>query len=308
MTHADSILVKTLEAHADSLQSKVDLLQAKLNELQDKTEFLSNVVETANDGVNNQLASATFWLEIIAILIVIVGGIVGYYINYKKQQIEEIASIVEGKKIAVERMARETEILDAKIRHNMSDLYKELRKEETNALLDRLVLEPQDIDNLCTILCARDIDEKGYEKLKAAYLKMKKMLQEPTLGNVVNDCSEHYLVLFYQHFFYQSLKDDEISPDFENYYCDIFARAYRRDVINSTIGLCNALSEETNIINKERLLISYLKALNGSQYNKMTELRNIFEQNIVPQTLLQDAIEGCKKENVKLVIFEDNLT
>lgn len=303
MTHADSIWAKALETHADSIQSKVDLLQAKLDDLQGKTEFLSNVVETANDGVNNQLASATLWLEVIAILIVIVGGIVGYYINYKKKQIEEISSLVEGKKLAVERMARETEILDAKIRHNMSDLYKDLRKEETNALLERLVLEPQDVDNLGTALCARDIDEAGYVKLRTAYFKMKKMLEEGSQKNVVRDYSEYYIALFYQHFFYMSLKDDEISPEFENYYGMIFSRAYKRDMIKSTIDLCKALSEETSTFNKELILVTYLKALNSSQFSELVELKNIFEQNISPQTLLQNAISRCTAEQVYLQLF-----
>lgn len=50
MNNIDSISIKALEAHADSLQSKVDLLQAKLDGMEYKTEFLSNVVGTANDG------------------------------------------------------------------------------------------------------------------------------------------------------------------------------------------------------------------------------------------------------------------
>lgn len=58
MKHSDSLWVNSLEAHTDSLQRKVDLLQAKLDDVQSKTEFLSNVIETANDGVSNQLSAA----------------------------------------------------------------------------------------------------------------------------------------------------------------------------------------------------------------------------------------------------------
>lgn len=303
MTNCDSILANVLEQQMDSLRVEIDSLQLKFNVLQSKTESLYGIVETTNDGVNNQLASATILLEIIAILIVIVGGIIGYYINYKKKQIEDIASLVEGKKQAVDRMARETEILDTKIRHNMSDLYKDLRKEETNALLERLVLEPQDVENLGTALCARDIDEAGYVKLRTAYFKMKKMLEEGSQENVVRDYSEYYIVLFYQHFFYKALNDDEISPEFENYYGEIFSRAYKRDMIKSTIDLCKALSEETSTFNKELVLVTYLKALNSSQFSELAELKNIFEQNIYPQTLLQNAIACCKDERVYLKLF-----
>ena len=307
LTHNDSLWVNALEQHADSLQRSMDSLQTKFDAIQTKSDLLYSIVETANDGVNNQLASATLWLEILAILIVVVGGIVGYYINYKKRQIEQIALLVEEKKLAVERMASETERLDTKIRHNLSDLYKDLRKEETIALLDRLILEPQDIENICTILCAREIEDSGaYEKLRTAYLKMKNMLKEQTSSNVVNDCCDNYIVLFYQHFFYDALKDNEISQDFDSYYGMIFARAYKRDVIKSTIDLCRALSETTSTFDKELVLTTYLKVLNESQFNQLKELKNIFEQNISPQTLLQDAIEHCKKENISLLLFENS--
>lgn len=322
MPHNDSIWAKALEVHADSLQNKVDLLQGKLDALQGKTEFLLNVVETSNDGVSNQLSAANNLLALVAVIVAIIGIWLGFYIAKKKQQIEMMAATVESKKMTVEQLAKTvdekkekvdiiakaTEDLDKKIHNDLSGLYKDLRNEETNALLERLILEPQDIDNLCTILCARDIDEKGYEKLRTAYLKMRKMLGEPMQENVVNDYSEHFMVLFYQHFFYNALKDYEISPDFDNYYYAIFSRAYKRDVIKSTIDLCKTLSEETSTFNKEHVLTSYLKALNNSQYSELIELKNIFEQNIVPQTLLQDAIECCKKEKIKLVIFEDNLS
>ncbi len=329
MTHSDSIWAKALEAHTDSLQSKVDLLQAKLDDLQSKTEFLTNVVETANDGVSNQLSSATHLLEVIAILIAIGGLALGSYISHKKRQIEKMAQTVDDKKKVVEEVARvvdekkddvdiiakSTEELDKKIHGDLTGLYKDLRKEETNALLERLVLEPQDVENLGTALCARDIDETGYVKLRTAYFKMKKMLEDGSQENVVRDYSEFYIVLFYQHFFYKALKDEEISPEFEKYYGSIFSRAYKRDMIKSTIDLCKALSEETSTFNKELVLVTYLKALNSCQFSELAELKNIFEQNISPQTLLQNAISRCTAEQVYLQLFnitppvsEDSIT
>ncbi len=317
MTHADSIWAKALEAHNDSLQRNVDALQAKLEALQSKTDLLTNVVETANDGVSNQLSSATYWLEVIAILITIGGFVLGFYISYKKRQIEKMAQTVDDKKKVVEELAKvvdekkddvdviakSTEELDKKIHGDLTGLYKDLRKEETNALLERLVLEPQDVENLGTVLCARDIDETGYVKLKTAYFTMKKMLEDGSQKNVVRDYSEYYIVLFYQHFFYKALIDDEISPEFEKYYGSIFSRAFNRDMIKSTIDLCKALSEETSTFDKELVLVTYLKALNSSQFSEFAELKNIFEQNISPQTLLQNAISRCTAEQVYLKLF-----
>jgi len=303
MNNIDSVSIKALEEYVDSLSCKVDLLQAKLDGMEYKTEFLSNVVETANDGVSNQLSAANNLLALVAVIIGIIGIWLGIYITKKKQQIDLLAATIDTKKNAVDAIAKTTEDLDKKIHSDLSGLYKDLRKEETDALLSRLVLEPQDVDNLCTILCARDIDETGYEKLRTAYLKMKNMLKDVSTESVVNDCSEHYMVLFYQHFFYQALKDVEISQDFDSFYFDIFSRAYKRDVINSTLDLCRGLSEDANNCNKEVMLASYLKALNYSRYKNLKEIKNIFEHNITPPSLLQNAIERCKEEKVYLTLF-----
>ena len=86
---------------------------------------------------------------------------------------------------------------DKKIHENLSALYKDLRKEETNALLDRLVLEPKDISNLIRILFARELESDAYLKLKEAFLKLK--------GEELNDVElvgyeQSYMCLFFQHF------------------------------------------------------------------------------------------------------------
>lgn len=302
MTHADSIWAKALEAHSDSLQARVDSLQAKLDGLQDKTYFLSNIVETANDGVSNQLASATFWLEVIAILIVIVGGVVGFYVSYKKRQIEDISITVEGKKRAVERMARETEKIDAKIRHNMSDLYMDLRKEETNALLDRLITEPYDICNLADLLTSRELRSESYPKLKEAYLKFQKEENEMP-GDIDGSYNLRFAILFFQHFCFQSLNDEDIASLIRRFFHEGCCAAFKRDIKRSTIGLCKAISDENSTFNKEEVLVDFLKALNGSQHKKNIELKNIFEQNITPQTLLQSAIDRCTADQVYLELF-----
>lgn len=317
MIQNDSIWVKTLEEHTDSLQRNVDTLQARLDALQAKIDLLYSVIETANDGVNNQLSAANYFLALIAVVMVVVGIMLSIYIGKKKSEIDVMASTVENKKEAVvalakivdekkeniDKIANTIEDLDKKIHNNLSALYKNLRKEETNALLERLVLEPQDIENLCTLLCARDIDETGYVKLRTAYLKMKKLLEEPKHNNCVCDYSELYIVLFYQHFFYQAIKDDKIFPDFASYYGDIFARAYTRDVIKSTTDFCKALSEEPTKFDKEIVLTTYLKALNSSQFSKLTELKNVFEHGITPHTLLQNAIDRCTADKVYLTLF-----
>ena len=306
MTHSDSLWVNALKQHGDSLQRSMDSLQTKLDALQAKNDLFCSVVESVNDGVSNQLSATNNFLALIAVILTIAAIWLGVLVEKRKRQIEKIAETVNRKKKEVESLAKATEELDKQIHGNLSVLYKDLRKEETDALLDRLVLEPQDIINLNSILFARDIDELGYVKLKTAFMKMQKYLENDSQEYQGHDYREFYIALFYQHFFYHALKDDEISPLFEDYYNDILTRAYKRDVIKSTIDLCKALSDDNTSFNKEEVLTSYLKALNYSQHKGLKELKNIFEQNIIPKTLLQSAIESCKKDHVYLQLFGIN--
>lgn len=319
MTHADSIWVNTLEAHADSLQHKVDLLQAKLDDLQGKTEFLTNVVETANDGVSNQLSAANNLLALVAVIMAVAGIWLGIYIAKKKHQIDIMASIVDNKKKVVVELAKvvdekkddvdaiaiKTEELDKKIHGDLTGLYKDLRKEETNALLDRLILEPFDICNVSDLLLAREIENSGYYKLKEAFLKLLKEQKGELPENIDKTYRLRYVVLFFQHFCYEALIDEEVAPSIIEYLDAGCQTAFKRDIIKSTTELCKAVSSENAKFNKEDVLVEFLLALNHSWHRNYKELRKIIEENITPNELLQSALERCKKDKVVLQLFEE---
>ena len=50
-------------------------------------------------------------------------------------------------------------------------------------------------------------------------------------------------------------------------------------------------------------MTAFLKALNHSKYRNLSDLRNILEQNITPQTLLEKAKEQCAKDKEYLSLF-----
>jgi len=319
MTHNDSIWARALEAHADSLQSKVDLLQGKLDALQGKTEFLSNVVETANDGVSNQLSAANNLLALVAVIMAVVGIWLGIYIAKKKNQIdimastvdakkktvEQLAEIVDKKKEKVDEIAKSTEELDKKIHGDLTGLYQDLRKEETNALLDRLILEPFDICNVSDLLLAREIENGGFLKLKEAFLKLLKEQEGELPENIDKTYRIRYIILFFQHFCYKALIDEEVAPSIIEYLDAGCQTAFKRDIIKSTTELCKAVSCENAKFNKEDVLVEFLLALNHSWHRNYKELRKIIEENITPNELLQSALERCKKDKVELLLFEE---
>lgn len=299
-TTVDSSWICATELQLNDVSGSIDTLQCKLNALEEKMVFMSNIIESSNDSISNQLSAATLWLEIIAIIIAIVGGVVGFYINRKKHQVEAMAKVIDEKKEIVDKMAKDTEELDKKIHENLSALYKDLRKEETNALLDRLVLEPKDISNLIRILFARELESDAYLKLKEAFLKFK--------GEGLNDVElvgyeQSYMCLFFQHFSYKSLQDDDIRQMLVKYFTYVCNAAFKRDIIISTREICKALSDEASTFNKEDVLVGFLKAINASKHKTLEEVKNILEQNIIPQSLLQNAIKRCKDDNVYLQLF-----
>lgn len=299
------ILVESISNNLDSLSNQIQLLEAKVA-------VLSELVGTSNDCVANQLAASNILMAVVGGVITLAGIVLSIYVNNKKRDVEKLAKIVDETKVEVERMEEHTEQLNMQMNCNLDVLYKNLRKEETNALLDRLVLEPRDISNLLQLLLARDLDESGFAKLREAYLKL---LQNPEEHNnkdadevgfvylEVPDEEDNYLLVFFQHYCDHALKDDVIRPKLIKNFkatCDL---AFKRDIIKSTIDLCKVLSDPNATFNKEDVLVAFLTALNDSAHKNLSELANILEQNISSTTLLPAAIERCTNNQVYLSLF-----
>lgn len=321
MTHVDTVWAKALELHSDSLQCKVDSLQAKLDVLQVKSDLMYSVVESANSGVANQLSTITLWFELIAILIAVVGGILGFYISKKQRDVvkmaktvdekkvivESLANIVDAKKREIEALAKTAEDLDTKINSDITGLYNNLRKEETRAIFQRLVKEPLDIDNLSSLLLAREVDSDNFPLLKQAYLNMPEKIEHQPIRDeflvVQSDTRHNYMLQFFQHFFYQSVEDNEIRLDFVENFKNVFDNAFESDIIRATKDLCKALTDEDSKFDKVYVLMEFLKAVNGSKFKNFALLRKILEDNLREQGLLQNAIERCTADKVFLSLF-----
>ncbi len=327
MTYADSTWVKALELHADSLQSRVDSLQGKLDVLQDKTNFLSNVIETSNDGVSNQLSATNNLLALIAVIVAIAAIWLGILIEKRKRQIEKMAETIDSNKKAVEALAdtvdikkkdvevlaKTTEDLDKKIHSDMTGLYNDLRKEETKTLFQRIAKEPLDIDNLAQLLLARDVDPENFILLKQAYLKLQEIPEvedkidlENGVFRIKPDTENSFMLQFFQHFFYQSVKDDEIRPAFVDNFKNVFDNAFQSDIIRATEGLCKSLTDAESTFDKIEVLTEFLKAIDGSKFQRFDVIRDILQKKVTPQAILQSAIERCKADKVYLSLFGIN--
>ena len=314
MTHSDSLWVKALEEHTDSLQRSMDALQTKLDALQAKSDLFCSVVETANDGVSNQLSATNNLLALVAVIVTIAAIWLGVLIEKRKKKKEKIAETVDGKKKEVELLAKSTEELDKKIHSDLSGLYKDLRKEETKTLFQRLTKEPLDIDNLGQLLLAREVDSENFPLLKQAFLKLSEIPEaedkidlEKGVIRIKPDTNHSFMLQFFQHFFYQSIKDDDIRPVFVENFKNVFDNAFENDIIRATEDLCKALTDEDSKFDKVEVLTEFLKAINTSKFENFALLRKILEDNLIKQGLLQKAIERCKAANVTLSLFKEGI-
>ena len=97
--------------------------------------------------------------------------------------------------------------------------------------------------------------------------------------------------------------DDEIRQSMISFFMYGLGCAFKRDVINSTKGICLAISDPYSDFNKEEILSSYLSALNESKYKDYAPLRDVFEENIAKTDLLVDVIEACRQKGIYLQLF-----
>ena len=275
--------------------------------LVDNYNSLRELIEVSNSTISNELSSASFHLGALSIIIATVGIFLGVYVTVLYNKIKKIREEVDCNLEKVSNMNEQIKDIDTKIHSNLSGLYSQLREEETRALLERLVQEPLDIHNIDTLLLARNIDESYFDLFKKAYLNLLKTGKENEGGLFRSKYKDSYFLLFFQHFCYQTVLDDDLRDDLSVNFKSYIDCAFKRDIIKSTEDMCRALSIDAVPFDREKYLCKYLIALNESKHKDLIELRNILENQIKSKILLPNAIELAEKEGKKLVLFDDYL-
>ena len=258
---------------------------------------LRHLIDVSNNTVANGLTTINTIIAASAVVITLVGIGLSIYMSSKTKKVSDMMENIENK----EKQIKE---IDRKIRTDIKGLYADLRKEETLTLLQRLEEEPQDVINIDNLLVARKLDEEGFLILKKAFAKLLNLRSETDERDLLQYLGS-YCVLFFQHYLYQAILDNDIRPKIIQFLLKVkgcMDCAFKSDIIKSTKDFCKALATDNTPFDKLTLLTDYLKVLNQSKYKNLPELKNIFEENI-SHALLHDAIEKCKNEGSFLVMF-----
>lgn len=267
-----------------------------LQNLNDNFETIKNIVDVSNDTISNEISAVNTMLVVFSVIVGIIGIFLSWYISRVEKKVKTMKDSIEETEKSIKDIAHTVEETDIKIQSDISGLYEKLRKEESLALLKRLELEPQDIVHLDRLLFARPLDNEGFPILKSAFLKIQNSEEE------MDDRIDSYKILFFQHYLGLSILDDDLRDVIIGFFQTCMNCAYKRDIIKSTEDFCSALSEDSVPFDKIEILALYLKELNDSKHCNLVELKNIFQDKL-KKDLLVEAIDKCTSNGHYLSLF-----
>lgn len=274
-----------------------------LQNINDNIDAVRRIVDVSNSTIANEISAVNTMLVAFTIVFGIVGVLLGVYISWLQRKVSRMSDNIEEKEQKIILLAKTVEDTDKKIQSDISGLYAQLRKEETMSLLLRLEKEPEDIANLGDLLLARSLDETGFLIMKRAFMKLIAMGPDIYVDGFARPSYwKQYAIQFFQHYLRQSILDDDLRPEIVNGFNYGMACAYKSDIIKSTEDLCLALCVGNAPFDKVALLADYLKALNQSRFSNLVELKNIFEEK-VNKDILVEAIDRCTTDEVYLGLF-----
>lgn len=246
----------------DSLNKEIINLKRELDEIKQKQSYQENqinnqtgMIDTAFDGVSTELSASSNFIGVVSVIIgflsigltIIVAVIQNSVKNMKKDTEELLKTSIKVK--------QKIESLSGKITKDVGGLYKLIRNEESNHILDRLISVPEDIVNLFGNLASRELEESSYIKLKEAFIQVR------DIDAYKND----YIVLFFQHFSGQSLLDNDIKQYVFDELDTAFEAAFKGDMIKATSDYFNSISTQDILIHTNEINM-YLVALNNSKF------------------------------------------
>ena len=239
-------------------------LERTRKELEDKVAYQIRCNENAINSINTSISGASYALVIFTIVVMVGGILLGFYITLVERKVRNLTN--ENKSILDThlKIKEDVERLNKNINKNMAELYDKLKREETNALVARLVQVPEDITNLFSNLASREIHSELYPEFKKAYQNVKGDQRSGFLRG-------SYLTLFFQHFPALAFFDEDLRNEMESHYAASMDNAFKNDIIKTSCEFLSACMG-SGILNCRDRIKKYFIALSISQHKDLLEL------------------------------------
>jgi len=195
----------------ENIKNSITGIESKFTDLKDNYRLLYDGSKNQNDQLGNQISFSGYLMGVFSMIFAILGSVLAWYVNSQYKKIIEIRVIIENTKNYIDG-------------HSI-ELYKKIKRDDTEYFLKRLQEVPEDINNIVKLLLSRDLLEKDFNYLRDAYLKIK--------NDILPQGKNAYMSLFMQHFPYQSLKNDDLRIDIISYINFNYINCmFERDIMN----------------------------------------------------------------------------
>lgn len=286
----------------DSVESIIQRVEKEsaskieIENLNSKIEYQQKLYDQTINSISTQLDSANYSLTLFGLLFAITAIIVGVYVTYVERKIVRISE--ENKELLTknQNIKKEVEELNRLIQNDIYNLFLKIKKEETEHILQRLIKVPKDIANVCESLLSRDLSTDNFLALRQAYLKLKES----------DESYKHqYHLLFFQHFFAQSLRDTQIRKDILNFIPDGIEAAFENDIIKTTNDFITIIAEKG--FSEFKLEINkYFKGLSHSEHKTFKNVYDTILLNLKQKDKafeLFNTIESNEKNRISKIEY-----
>lgn len=269
-------------------------LNQKLVKLQETLDRERNISDKSFNGISNQLSASSNSLTIFSILFGVLALIIGFYVTYIERKIVRIREENMELLSQAQSVKKEVVEINREIQSDIEGLFKKIKKEETNHILDRLINVPKDVANLLDGLLSRELSKTDFDKLKVSYEK---------LDPIDITYMEKYEMLFFQHFSDLSLKDLMIKERFIKYIPTGINYSFDNDILKSSKDIFNFIVD-TGLVNNKEIINVYFGGLENSKFKEFKILYELIFQILSQrdkQFLLYQLIEKDNyAESVKI--------
>lgn len=222
----------------DSLKNELTMLKQQLNEVKERQNYQNEqingqtgMIDTAFDGVSAELSSSSNFIGIFGIIIAIFSVGLSIYVSRIEKNVKAMKTDSEFLLQKNIQIKLDLEALSEKMTKDTAGLYKLIRNEESNQMIDRLISVPEDIHNLFSNLASRDLEKEHFPKIKEAFLQL----------NDEDDGYSDYLIILFQHFSDLSFIDKDLKQKFLDSLPDNFDHSFTNDVLKSVTDFFNAI-------------------------------------------------------------------
>jgi hypothetical protein len=255
--------------HADTLRGIRDTLhevQKSMSDLRRDVDRKGTLTDKTFSALSTELTMASWVLVFFTVVLTISGFIFGTYISRMASRASAVENTVRDLFNKAQLIQTEIEKTENAIKNNIKSIYDQLKKAETDSIVERLSKEPRDISNLCGLLLTRDLSKENFIELKSSFLRI---AGKPEYAR---EEFSYRLVLF-QHFSRESILADDLRDIFINDFTPFMNSAFENDIVKSTKDIFSTLTNSG---------ASYFKSVSnryfeGLQYSKYATDNSVFD-------------------------------